>query len=243
MRNKVLFILAAGCIGIFSSCDNSTSSIFPSDTITTEIRTVRDFYGIDASTTFKVYVTLSDSVESVEIRANENLQRYVEAEEQGGNLVLKLADGVNVSGGKLVLEAYVTTRSLSEFSVSEASGIYLQNALSISEVDIDLSEVSSFAGEIHTTSLNCNLSDASVSNLSGTATTLNMDISDASSFSDFDMAVDYLYADISDASSAYITVNTSFTASLSGASNLYYKGNGVNDNSETSGASNIIKVD
>lgn len=243
MRIKALFILAAGFFVIFSSCSNDTSSIIPSDTITTETRTVRDFYGIEASTTFKVYVTMSDSVESVEIRANDNLQRYVEAEEQGGSLVLKLADGVDVSGGNMVLEAYVTTKDISEFYVSEASGIYLQNALSSSELTIDLSEVSSFAGEIHTTSLECNLSDASVTNLSGTATTLNLDISDASSFSDYNLAADYLYADISEASNAYITVNKSFTASLSDASNLYYKGNGVNDNSDTSGASNIIKVD
>ena len=243
MKSKFLLIQAAVFFTVFSSCEKNSDSISPSGRITLESRSVDEYDGIDASTTFKVFVTFSAIEESIEIRANENLHDYIEVKEQGGNLVVKLMDGVNVSGGNLVLEAYVTTSDLSDFSVSEASSIFLQNELNSSEVSIDLSDASFFSGEINTTDLYCNLSGASVIELSGSATRLNLDVSDASTFKDYALVVDVLSADISGSSNVFITIYETFTVSASGASNLYYKGNGKNYNSDTSGASNIIKVD
>jgi hypothetical protein len=243
MKSKFLLILAAGFFTVCSSCEKNRDSISPSGKITWESRSAERYDGIDASTTFKVFVTFSKTEESIEIRANENLHRYIEVKEQGGNLVIKLEDGVNVSGGNLVLEAYITTSDLSDFSVSEASSIFLQNELNSNEVSIDLSEACFFSGEINTTDLYCNLSGASGIELSGSATRLNLDVSDASTFKDYALAVDVLNADISGASNVFITVYETYTVSASGASNLYYKGNGQNENSDTSGASNIIKVE
>lgn len=243
MKTRVLLLLTAGLLMVLSSCEKSSSSIYPSSTITTETRRANPFDGIDVSTTFKVFVSYSDTVESIEIRANENMHRYIDVVEQGGDLEIKLKDGVNVSGGNLVLEAYITTAFCSDFAISEAASVLLQNELRTSEVYIYLSDVSSFNGEISTAELYCDLSGASISSISGYATSTNLDVSDASSFRDFALATDYLEADISDASEVYITVNETFNAYLSDASYMYYKGNGSDDNSETSGGSSIIKVD
>lgn len=243
MKSTVLLVLTATIITVSSSCEKSSSSILPSSNITTESRIVYGFDGIDASTTFKVFVSFSDTAESIEIKANDNLHRYIEVKEQGGNLVIKLMDGLSVSGGNLVLEAYVTTSTLSEFSASDVSGIFLENELNKSEVFIDMSDASSFSGEINANTLYCDLSDVSDASLSGSAVNLNLDVSDASTFLDYSMVADVLRADISDASNVYVTVNEVYTANLSGASNLFYRGNAVNKNSDTSGASNIIKTD
>jgi len=141
MKTKAILILAAVFSMIFNSCEKFGSGIIPSGNITTETRDVTGFDEIDVSTAFNVYVTFSETEESVEIEANENLHRIIEVYEQGGSLVIKLQNGTNVRGHNVKLNAYITTSDLSGASNLRYKGdgviknSDLSGASSVSKVD------------------------------------------------------------------------------------------------------------
>lgn len=242
MRTKAIFVLTLSLCLFLISCEKN-DTITPSDSITTESRNINGYNGISVSTAFSVYVTFSATEESIEIEANENLHSIIDVYKQGNDLVIKLQDGSSVSGGNMVLKAYVKTSDLSAISVSEAASIMLQNELSNSDISIDLSEASTLSGEINTMNLSCSLSSLSEANLSGSAKDLVLNLSDASVFMDYNMAVENLNADLSAASSVYVTVTNTIKISASEASKLYYKGDAVIEESDLTEASSIIKVD
>lgn len=232
----------AGLSILLTSCEKFGNNIVPSDNISKETRSVSGFNGIDVSSAFQVYVTIFDGEESIEIEANDNLHPYINVYEQGGSLVIKLENGIDVRGQGVKLKAYITTSDLSNFNLSDAASIELENELTSSRISIDMSDATVFTGEIYATDMYCNLSDGSEANLSGSSENLHLDISDASSFMDYTLAVDYLRADLSGASDVYITANVELSISASDASNLYYTGNGVIKSSDLSGASNVTRV-
>ena len=94
-------------------------------------------------------------------------------------------------------------------------------------------------GEVKITDLGLELTGASVVNLKGTTENLRIRASGASDIKDFDLQTDNCIAKISGASDVRITAMKSISASASGASTLYYKGNPEKSDVSASGASSI----
>jgi len=104
-----------------------------------------------------------------------------------------------------------------------------------------MSGASDFKGAVNCTKLSIDNSGASDVNMTGSAKQTDISLSGASDFKDFDFATDYAEVKVSGASDVKITVNKEISASASGASDVYIKGNGVIRNMNASGASSVKK--
>lgn len=243
MNKTTLFLLGVTFSLTFSACEKLGTSITPADTITTETKNITGFEGIKVFDAFEVFVTFSETEESIEIEANENLHEYIEVFEQSGNLVIKLKDKTNIRGLNTKLNAHITTSDLSFYEVSDASRIELENITKPDQATINLYDASRFNGEINTSNLYCKVSDASEMYLLGIAKKMNLELNDASLFKNYAMEADVLEADLSGACKAYITVNKELSITASDASDFYYKGNCTITYQKTSDASKVHKTD
>jgi hypothetical protein len=156
-------------------------------------------------------------------------------------LEIGLRNNINIRGSA-TLKAYITTKRVSSFSGSGATQFTIQSPVESENVSIHLSGASNFSSDILTNELLADLSGASAMNISGLSNDFTIEASGASVCRDYGFETDYLKADISGASSLYLTVNEEIDVEASGASNLKYRGDAIVTHQDISGASSIKKV-
>jgi hypothetical protein len=233
----ILGSLLVGCEGY-----NEGGIVVPSEVITSINHDVDYYNGIEISSTFTAYVGFSDT-NHIEIEANQNLHDYITVKRYGDILVIELKDNIRIKDRKATLNVYITTDYLGSIEASGSSRIFLQDAMIARNTFFDLSGASFLQGAVETGRLVGDISGASTMNVTGSANEVNVELSGASILSDYGLQVNILDVELSGASNCYLTVNEQLSVNASGASNVFYRGEGVVDDVELSGASNISKAD
>lgn len=242
MKTKSI-LLAMFVMGIlFTSCTKDEDVIASND-VTTVTKSISGYTGVNVSDAFKVYITFSDTEEIIQVQANANLQQYITVEKHNEQLLISIDDNVDITGGNVVLKVYITTDQLDAFYAAGATTIQLQNELNVNNLLIELSGACTFTGTIHVDQLNADLTGASGLSLAGNSNSFNIDATGASSMTNYDFVTNSFTADLEGASNVYLTVQQELDVTATGASNVYYKGNGLIGNQYLTGGSQIIKMD
>jgi len=226
---------------IFNACDD-VSSIIPDDNVTTQQYSYSDYDQIDTESAFTVYVEFSNTEETIEIEANDNLHQYMDVKVESGALKIRFRDNINIKGSA-TLNAYITTKNVSGYSASGASHFIIGDDVESENANIFLSGASKFTGEMHVANLSADLSDASVLELSGEAEAFNLTASGASAIGDYGFSTENLNINLSGASNASMTITEKMDVQASGASVLRYKGPADINSQNLTGGSQIIKTD
>jgi len=239
MKTKIIAILIAVLTVSFYSCEIN-EHIVPSGDITTQVKYFSDYDAIDVSNAFTVYVNFSETEESIEIEADDNLHPYIEVRKVSGTLFIGLRNHVSIRGNT-TLRVYITTRNVTDYASSGASNFIIEDKLSANTVNIHLSGASYFIGDLDVNHAIASLSGASNIEVEGNADSFDVSASGASNIGDYDFIVDDLDVDLSGASNVWLTVNHELSVRASGASNVYYRGTGVVVSQNLSGASHIVR--
>jgi hypothetical protein len=241
MKTQIILTTIIFLSVVFTACEN-TENIIPNDNVTTRQHSFTDYDRIETEGAFTIYVEFSDTEESIEIEANENLHQYLEVEKNSNTLKVGFRDNINIKGSA-TLNAYITTQNVSGYAASGASRFFVDDELSAEDVSIFLSGASQFTGEVFTVNLTGDLSGASLVQLTGEAESTSFTASGASNIGSFGFSTDYLNVNFSGASMLSLTVNDKLDVTASGASIITYKGSGVINSQNLSGESKIFKVD
>lgn len=139
------------------------------------------------------------------------------------------------------MRVYVSFKNLEKLNASGACDVQVSGAITGNSFEMDMSGASDFKGSVKLSSLKIELSGASDIKIAGSATTVTINSSGASDVKGYDLVTEICTAKASGASDINITVNKELNAHASGASDIYYKGEGVIKESHTGGASTIAK--
>ncbi len=236
MTGQKFFITLILSTVLLSSCDHDT--IRASGEVTTLEYSIPDYSEMKVSNAFNVYVTFSDTEESIRIEANENLHNKIIVKKEGNALVIRLEKFTTVKGNA-TLNAYISTKNISTFDLRGASRVTLENEWVHSDARVDLSGASDFTGEVAAERLYLDISGASNLDLFGNVASLNAKLSGSSDVRNYDLSVDNLKIELSGASEAFLSVEETIDIRASGASVLNYKGNASINNQKLSGSSEI----
>jgi hypothetical protein len=234
--------IVASLIGLCITFISCKKEVMPSDNVTKEYKTFTGYHSLEVSDAFHVNVYFSPSEEKLEIEANENLHKYIIVRKVSDKLVIGIDDCIEV-GNNAILNVTIVTANISEFYISGACRVVLQDTLKSNYAGLELSGASSFSGVVETINLYSVLSGASRLSLTGNTDSFNIEASGASDIRDYNFSVKDLNIELSGASQAKLTVNGAINLEISGASALYYKGNAVVIRQSVSGASTIKKLD
>jgi hypothetical protein len=138
-----IIALAMGLMA--TSCVQET--VWVSDEVSIRSYDFNHITALQIATDFKAFVTFSETEERVEIEANDNLFEKMDVHMEGGKLVVKLENNVNVKGRE-TLNVYITTKKISWFKASSDAAIFLESPLNANNVFIDLSSDAYFIGDI-----------------------------------------------------------------------------------------------
>ncbi len=204
-----------------------------------EPRQTGSFNSVVVSSAIDLYLTQSKET-AVAVSASE--AKYVPnitTEVRNNTLYI----GYKGSGnwGPKYMKAYVSAPAIYKIQASGACNVKTEGAISGSDLEIGISGSSDFKGTVKVTNLKLNASGSSDFVVDGSAENLRVDVSGSSDVKAFELAADYCDITASGASDVSITVNKELKAKASGASDIYYKGNGVIKEISSSGASDIKK--
>jgi len=234
---KILFILWCGLLGL-SGRAQQTIVHDPN----AELRPVRGYHGIEVSNAIDLYLSQGDQ-ETVAVSAKDIKWRdRIVTEVVDGILRIHL-EGKGWAAGNTKLKAYVSFTTLDKIKASGASDVYVDGVITGNQLALDLSGASDFKGAVKVGSLMLDQSGASDAHITGVVSGMTtIRSSGASDVKGYDLVTDDCDIHASGASDVRITINKELSADLSGASSVYYRGEGVIKESHTSGASNVKKA-
>lgn len=242
MKTKSILIALLSLSILFTSCKKE-DDITPSYDVTTVSKTIGGYSQLHVSDLFTVYVTFSDVEESIRIEANANLHQHINVEKRGDQLVIDMDDNITIDAGNIVLNVYITTKRLDAFYAAGATNIKLQNELDGKNLTVDLAGASAFSGTLQVDQLNSQVTGASNLFLEGNAQSFDLKAVGASNMTGYGFEANTLKADLEGACNVYLTVQQHMEVVARGASNVYYKGEGVVQSQKLIGGSHILKMD
>jgi hypothetical protein len=239
MRNT--FFTAIIVITVFSSCHYFSKGIRGNGVMKTETRNAAGFSSINVSGSTNVYVK-QDSVFSVRVEAEENLQEYIITETDGGTLKIHQKEGTSLNPTKSI-KVYVSGPMFKHFEASGACDIYTENQLSSNEaVSINLSGSSDVKLELKAPDVKVDLSGAGTITLKGETKDLKVDGSGSTDINCFELLTENTAVSLSGAGNAEVFASIKLDVHVSGAADVKYKGNAA-VNQEVSGAGSVKKVE
>lgn len=236
MKNLMIVLVGGGIL--FSSCKKEV--IKPSSDITLMERYVDKFIGIEVSDAIEATITYSATEQKVIVEANSNVHPYILTRVVGGKLEIYMENNV-ILKKNATIKVHVTLPEIVLLKASGASEITLTNQIEANHIDIEVSGASEISGSLNSASTFIDLSGASEINLQGESNLATFNLSGASKFESFNFQVKNLNADLSGASEAFVTVNTSLNLVASGASEFHYLGNCSIGELNLTGSSTIKK--
>jgi hypothetical protein len=238
---KKVFIFSALTILIFSSCRQVFGKrIRGNGSVKTETRNISVFKAIEVNGAIDVYFK-QDSLVSVKVETDENLQEYVEVYVENNTVVVEPKDGSNLKPSKSI-KVYVSGSFVESLEASGASSIVTENKVTVEALTVSLSGASDAEVKIKSPKVNVDLSGASTAIISGETKDLKVECSGASKAKCYDLLSENVNADISGASDAQVFASIKIDAKVSGASDLKYKGNAA-ITQDVSGAGSVKNVE
>jgi Putative auto-transporter adhesin, head GIN domain len=234
---KILFILWYGLLGLSSRAQQTIVH-----DANAELRPVKGYHGVEVSNAIDLYLSQGDQ-ETVAVSAKDiKWRNRIVTEVVDGILRIHL-EGKGWSVGNNKLKAYVSFTTLDQVKASGASDVYVDGVITGNQLSLDLSGASDFKGAVKVGSLMLDQSGASDARITGVVSGMTtIRSSGASDVKGYDLVTDECDVHASGASDVRITINKELSADLSGASSVYYHGEGVIKESHTSGSSNVKKV-
>ena len=183
------------------------------------------------------YETESIAVSASEEKYRKNIKTVIE----NGTLKIYYDGDKLMQWGNKKLKVYISFKNLEKLTASGASDVQVAGTIAVPSLSITCSGASDFKGAVKVNNLVIDLSGASDVKISGTASVVSIESSGASDVKGYDLVTDVCTAKASGASDINITVNKELNAHASGASDIYFKGEGVIRDIHTSGASSVSR--
>ena len=239
---RQIFIVAASSLLLFSSCRQIFAKrIRGNGNITTQTRSAGSFNSIDVSGSIDVYVK-QDSSSSIKVEADENLQQYIEAINDGEVLRIKTEEGYNIRSSRQI-KVYVSAATFKRFEASGACNIFSEGKItSSSDIDLGLSGSCDVTMDISAPKISAGVSGACTVKLKGETKDFKLRGSGSTDVKCFDLIAENVDLDISGAGDAEVYASGKLSGSISGAADVHYKGAAQTD-IHTSGASSVKKTD
>lgn len=225
-----------------SSCRYITGDTIHGDgNVISQTRSVSGFTSIDASGSGNIYLT-QDSVFSVRVETDNNLQQYLEVYKDGNVLRIKQKDHTNLDPTKDI-KIYVSAPAFERLSASGSCDFLGQNAInSNSKLSIELSGSSDVTMEIKAPEIFVESSGAGAVTLRGQTKNFTVDGSGSTEVKCFDLLAENSKIETSGSSDVEVFASVKLDVDVSGSGDVKYKGNGTVSQS-ISGSGSVKKVD
>lgn len=206
-----------------------------------EVRNLKGYTTVDVSGAIDLYLSQgTEDAVAVSAGSAEIIGRI--RTEMRGNTLRIYFDGKGLNWkkwGNHKMKAYVTFKQLSSIEASGACNVKVSGKIKQDLLKIEMSGASDFKGDVEIGDLKLEASGASRITVNGSVKMMGINANGASDIRGYDISAEQCKVDASGASVVRVTVNKELNATASGASAIYYKGEGLIRDINTSGGATV----
>ncbi len=206
-----------------------------------EIRNHKGYTAIDVSGAIDLYLSQgTEDAVAVSAGSDEIITRI--RTEIYGNTLRIYFDGKGLNWkkwGNHKMKAYVTFKKLISIEANGACNVKVSGKIRQEQLKIEMSGASDFKGDVELSNLELDATGASRITVNGSVKMLLVTANGASDIRGYDISAEQCKIDASGASVVRVTVNKELNATASGASSIYYKGEGLIRDINTSGGATV----
>ena len=237
MKRVALMFAFLSLLLVFNSCNKVKGK----GDVVSETRNITGYTAISLSMEGDVYFT-PDSVNSIEIQAQQNILDVIESQVEGGSLVLKIQDHT-VLGKHDPIRIYIHAPSINGLDVSGSGNIMVGSLMDQQGLHYNVSG----SGNITIDELKSKQLDGRISgsgNITGSAGTSDIEyltISGSGNLNFLNVMADSVYVTISGSGDVSAYAVKYLDVTISGSGNVRYNGNPV-INQHISGSGNVTHI-
>jgi hypothetical protein len=211
-----IIVIALLAVGVLPGSPSPFGNI-GSGQVTTQQFNLTDFTAVSASHGFNIQITQGTTY-SIKVTTDDNLQQYLNIHKEGSTLYIELQPGIG----------YSTTQLRAEITMPTIKNIQLSGGSILNAQNVNLSD-----------KLTIDISGGSQVTITGQATDLTLSGSGGSIMHLGDLQANNATVDYSGGSQGTVNLNGRLDATLSGGSQLHYKGNPTLGTVDSTGGSSI----
>lgn len=204
-------------------------------------RQVGTFNELELSGVFNVEISQGEK-ELVVVETDQNLQEYIETNNENGRLVIKTEKGVSIKKSTK-LNVYVTVADINYLEISGVGNISCLDKLILSSLNLEISGVGNTSLALDCEILNAENSSVGNIELVGEIETAFIENSGVGNLNAFELIVQNLTFENSGVGKAKVYAAQELSIENSGIGNLFYKGNANIKKFESSGIGKIKRVE
>jgi len=231
---KIIFAAIAmfSLVAAYSQSDNSNR----------ETRHVPDFHGVEVSGGVDLYI--GNGSQSVAVSAaNTDIRNHMVTEVVHGILRVHLENNWNTGNSNPKMKVFVSVNGPDNLGASGGGNIFIQQELSTTSLDVNLSGGSNMEGKLTAGHLSIKQSGGSNVNLTGNVKDLSVEASGGGNLEGYDLITDFASIHASGGSNSELTVNKELRVIASGGSDVYYKGSASVREIKSSGGGSVTHKD
>lgn len=237
VKSSFIFLFLFIAVLLFSSCDGM-NCISGSGNQITENRNSDPFTKIETSGSMKI-VLKQDSLSSVRIVADDNIQKEIQTRVKGNTLIIDM-EGSFCDSGPIVI--YLGSKNFDGIDASGAVEIISDGKLNVQDFVLDLSGSSKVELDLNAANLKTISSGSSEIMLKGQAGIHELELTGSSKIEALDLVVGKYRINTSGASYSRINVLNEMEINSSGSSEVEYRGKPNKITNDKSGASSIKAI-
>ncbi len=234
----LLFLFIAVSCVVLTSCFVNINCEKGNGKIVKQDRKTDAFSKLEVSGAYSI-VLKQDSITSVSVEADENLQSLIITRTEGNKLIIENKKPICSSKG---LTVNITTPNISGIDLSGEADLKTLNKLTSKELNIDISGMGNLILDLDVQSLEISCSGSGDLNLKGNAENVNAELSGAADIRAFELVAKDFKLTSSGAGKADVNVSNKLDVDISGAASVLYKGN-PSVSQSISGVGSIKKAD
>lgn len=220
----LIIILFVATITIFSNSCRKVSCIVGNHNYVKETRSPSAFSRISSEGSFDINISL-DTINEIEVEAEENLMPYIYSKVLGSTLVIKTRDDRCIREHKPIL-INIKTKNLNDIRLLGSGEIYCDSLIA-SNIDIDLAGSGEIYAGVWGNFAELDISGSGEVTLWGEINEGDFKISGSGDIRAYDLDQDSCFATISGSGSMYVFVNDYLDAKITGSGKIHYQGNPV----------------
>ena len=221
IQSSLFLFFASVCIVLLTGCIDSITCEKGNGTIIKQDRKITSFNKLEVSGAYTI-VLKQDSVASVYVEADENLQTFITTKVEKNKLVIE--NKKSVCGSKDLI-VYITTPELKSIDISGAVELNTTNNFKADDLGLYLSGAAEMQMNVSLNKLKLVCSGSGKLSLKGKSDEVDALLSGASDISAYDLLTKRFNLSSSGAGKASINVSEKLDVEISGAATVYYKGN------------------
>ncbi|MDR5592009.1 head GIN domain-containing protein [Christiangramia sp. SM2212] len=237
MKKSLLF-LAVTLVFMTTACAQwGGKKVRGNGDMVTKTRSVGSYDGVQLVGSMNVEL-ISGSEGSLEVKAESNLQEYIETEVKNGKLKISTKEGYNLQPKDDILIT-VPVESIELVSVTGSGDIWTKDKLESSNMKVQVTGSGDLMLDLEVRDLKGMVTGSGDIKLRGRSQNFDCTVTGSGDFEAYDLQAENVEARVSGSGDIMVYASKSLKASVSGSGDIVYKGNPEKQDFKTNGSGSV----